>query len=67
MRRPDFDRRVAVTGLGIISPVGTDIPTAWDNLVAGNLRPQAHHPLGPGGHAPATLPVRSTTSTPRSG
>ena len=35
MRRPDYDRRVAVTGLGIISPVGTDIPTAWDNLTAG--------------------------------
>ncbi len=35
MRRPDYDRRVAVTGLGIISPVGTDIPTAWDNLMAG--------------------------------
>ena len=35
MRRPDYDRRVAVTGLGIISPVGTDIPTAWGNLVAG--------------------------------
>ncbi len=28
-------RRVVVTGLGIVSPVGSDIPTAWDNLVAG--------------------------------
>jgi 3-oxoacyl-[acyl-carrier-protein] synthase II len=36
MRRPDYDRRVAVTGLGIISPVGNDIPTTWSNLVAGN-------------------------------
>ena len=36
MRRPDYDRRVAVTGLGIISPVGTNIETAWGNLVAGN-------------------------------
>ena len=36
MRRPDFSRRVAVTGLGIVSPVGKDIPTAWTNLVAGN-------------------------------
>ncbi|MGZ6327414.1 MAG: beta-ketoacyl-ACP synthase II [Candidatus Limnocylindrales bacterium] len=35
MRRPDFNRRVAVTGLGIISPVGQDIDTAWGNLVAG--------------------------------
>ena len=36
MRRPDYDRRVAVTGLGIISPVGTNVETAWGNLVAGN-------------------------------
>ena len=35
MRRPDFTRRVAVTGLGIVSPVGTDVPTAWDNLING--------------------------------
>jgi len=28
-------RRVVVTGLGIVSPVGNDVPTAWDNLVAG--------------------------------
>lgn len=29
-------RRVVVTGLGIISPVGNTIPEAWDNLVAGH-------------------------------
>ena len=34
-RRPDFSRRVAVTGLGIISPIGQDIDTVWDNLVKG--------------------------------
>ncbi len=28
-------RRVVVTGLGIISPVGNTIPEAWDNLIAG--------------------------------
>jgi 3-oxoacyl-[acyl-carrier-protein] synthase II len=28
-------RRVVVTGLGIISPVGNDVPTAWANLLAG--------------------------------
>jgi 3-oxoacyl-[acyl-carrier-protein] synthase II len=28
-------RRVVVTGLGIISPIGNDVPTAWDNLIAG--------------------------------
>jgi len=35
MRRPDFSRRVAVTGLGIISPIGQDIDTSWSNLVEG--------------------------------
>ena len=28
-------RRVVVTGMGIISPVGNDIASAWDALVAG--------------------------------
>jgi 3-oxoacyl-[acyl-carrier-protein] synthase II len=28
-------RRVVVTGMGIISPVGNDIATAWSNVVAG--------------------------------
>ncbi len=35
MRRPDFTRRVAVTGLGIISPIGLDKDTVWDSLVNG--------------------------------
>ncbi len=35
MRRPDYDRRVAVTGLGIISPVGNSVDTAWENLTNG--------------------------------
>ena len=28
-------RRVVVTGMGIVSPVGNDVATAWDNLIAG--------------------------------
>jgi len=28
-------RRVVVTGLGVVSPVGIGVKTAWDNLVAG--------------------------------
>jgi len=35
LRRPDYDRRVVVTGLGVISPVGNDVQTAWDNLIRG--------------------------------
>lgn len=28
-------RRVVITGLGIVSPIGNDVNTAWDNLVNG--------------------------------
>ena len=28
-------RRVVVTGLGVISPVGNDVATAWDSILAG--------------------------------
>jgi 3-oxoacyl-[acyl-carrier-protein] synthase II len=36
VRKPDYDRRVVVTGLGVVSPVGNDVDTAWDNLIRGN-------------------------------
>ena len=29
------ERRVVVTGLGVLSPIGNDVPTAWANAVAG--------------------------------
>jgi 3-oxoacyl-[acyl-carrier-protein] synthase II len=35
VRTPDYNRRVVVTGLGVISPVGNDRDTAWSNLVNG--------------------------------
>jgi beta-ketoacyl-acyl-carrier-protein synthase II len=35
LRKPDYDRRVVVTGLGVISPVGNDVATAWSSLVDG--------------------------------
>ena len=35
MRQPDYTRRVVVTGLGVISPVGNDKDTAWQNLLNG--------------------------------
>ena len=28
-------RRVVITGMGIVSPVGSDVDTAWENLTAG--------------------------------
>ncbi len=30
-----INRRVVVTGMGAISPVGNDVETSWDNLVSG--------------------------------
>ena len=44
MRKPDYNRRVVVTGLGVISPVGNDVPTAWDNLVDGRIGPRPRSP-----------------------
>jgi beta-ketoacyl-acyl-carrier-protein synthase II len=35
VRPPDYTRRVVVTGLGVISPVGNDLSTAWSNLCNG--------------------------------
>lgn len=35
MRKPDYNRRVVVTGLGVVSPVGNDKDTAWQSLVEG--------------------------------
>jgi 3-oxoacyl-[acyl-carrier-protein] synthase II len=35
VRQPDFSRRVVVTGLGVVSPVGNDKETAWNNLLNG--------------------------------
>lgn len=46
-------RRVVVTGLGIVSPVGNDIATAWANITAG------HSGIGPVTHFDAsTFPTR---------
>lgn len=28
-------KRVVITGLGIISPIGNDVPSFWSNLIAG--------------------------------
>ena len=30
-----MDRRVVITGMGVVSPVGNDIQTYWDNLMKG--------------------------------
>jgi 3-oxoacyl-[acyl-carrier-protein] synthase II len=35
VRKPDYNRRVVVTGMGVVSPIGNDLDTVWDNLVNG--------------------------------
>ena len=35
MRKPDYTRRVVVTGLGVVCPIGNDVDTVWGNLTAG--------------------------------
>ncbi len=42
-------RRVVVTGLGIVSPVGLDVPSAWESILAGRsgIRPITHMDIEP--------------------
>lgn len=42
-------RRVVITGLGIIAPVGLTIRTAWENILAGKsgIQPITHFDVGP--------------------
>ncbi len=35
MKMGDQPRRVVVTGVGLVSPVGNDVATSWENLLAG--------------------------------
>ena len=44
-----LDRRVVVTGVGVVSPIGTDVGTFWRGLVAGQSgisRPSGHEANG---------------------
>ncbi|WP_293645012.1 beta-ketoacyl-ACP synthase II [Thiolapillus sp.] len=42
-------RRVVVTGLGMISPVGLDVASSWENILAGNsgIKPITHLDIEP--------------------
>jgi len=42
-------RRVVVTGVGIVAPVGLDAKTAWENILAGKsgIQPITHFDVGP--------------------
>ena len=34
MREPDHTRRIVITGLGIVSPIGNNVASAWSSLTA---------------------------------
>ena len=35
MGNGEAPRRVVVTGMGLVSPVGNDVHTSWENMLAG--------------------------------
>ncbi|MGI9095995.1 MAG: beta-ketoacyl synthase N-terminal-like domain-containing protein, partial [Candidatus Limnocylindrus sp.] len=35
MRKPDHTRRVVITGMGIVSPIGNDLGSVWGSLTEG--------------------------------
>ncbi len=35
MANNSSDRRVVVTGMGVVTPLGSDLESFWQNLVAG--------------------------------
>ena len=43
------DRRVVVTGLGMVAPVGLDVPTSWEAVIAGRsgIQPITHLDIEP--------------------
>jgi beta-ketoacyl-acyl-carrier-protein synthase II len=43
------ERRVVITGLGLISPVGQDVATGWENILAGKsgIQPITHLDIEP--------------------
>jgi 3-oxoacyl-[acyl-carrier-protein] synthase II len=49
-------RRVVVTGLGIVSPVGNGIKEAWDNLLQGKSGSVPSRSSTPGSSLPASRP-----------
>ena len=47
-------RRVVVTGLGWVTPLGRALDRTWERLCAGEVAVQAPDPAGLGAHAPPT-------------
>ena len=45
MKSDNNRRRVVVTGIGLVSPVGIGIEENWTNLIAGQIGHWADYPL----------------------
>ena len=64
MRKPDYDRRVVVTGLGVISPVGNDVDDRLGQPRQRGVRPRPDHQVRHDARTRPSSAARSTTSTP---
>ena len=63
VRKPDYDRRVVVTGLGVISPVGNDVDDRLVQPRQRRVRPGPDHPLRHDAVRGQARAARSTTSS----
>ena len=60
-------RRVVITGVGMVTPLGNDPDSTWENLVAGKSGAGPDHALRHGRTTTCTSPASSRISTRRSG
>ena len=51
-------RRVVVTGLGLVTPLGGDVETSWKNILASKSGAGPDHPLRSRPIMPARSPAR---------
>ena len=59
------ERRVVVTGMGALTPIGNDVPSFWDSLVNGRSGITRITLVRPGQDGVARSPARSRAGTPR--
>ncbi len=51
-------RRVVVTGLGLVTPLGGDVETTWKNILAGKSGAGPDHPVSTPATRSAASPAR---------